>query len=89
MGIAADPTTGGYWEVAADGGVFAFDAPFYGSMGGQHLNAPIVGISATPDGKGYREVAADGGLFSFGAPFTARWVASTCRLPSSASPPTP
>jgi hypothetical protein len=31
VGMAADPTTGGYWEVAADGGVFAFHAPFYGS----------------------------------------------------------
>jgi hypothetical protein len=39
-------TTGGYWEVAADGGVFAFDAPFFGSMGGKALNAPVVGIAA-------------------------------------------
>ena len=38
----------GYWEVAADGGVFAFgDAKFYGSMGTQYLNGPIVGMSAT------------------------------------------
>ena len=35
-------------------------------MGGQHLNAPIVGIAATPDGKGYWLVAADGGIFAFG-----------------------
>jgi len=57
----------GYWEVAADGGVFAFgDAGFSGSMGGQHLNAPIVAIAATPDGGGYWEVAADGGVFAFG-----------------------
>ena len=34
-----------YWEVASDGGVFAFNAPFSGSMGGTHLNAPIVGIT--------------------------------------------
>ena len=45
VGIAADPLTGGYWEVASDGGVFAFNAPFSGSMGGTHLNAPIVGIT--------------------------------------------
>jgi hypothetical protein len=52
---------------AADGGVFAFcGAPFYGSMGGQHLNQPIVGIAATPDGGGYWLVASDGGVFSFG-----------------------
>ena len=30
-GMAADPATGGYWLVAADGGVFAYDAPFYGA----------------------------------------------------------
>ncbi|MHB8288422.1 MAG: fibronectin type III domain-containing protein, partial [Acidimicrobiales bacterium] len=70
---AANPPPGategapGYWEVAADGGLFAFgDAKFYGSMGGKPLNAPIVGFAATPDGKGYWEVAADGGLFAFG-----------------------
>jgi hypothetical protein len=57
----------GYWLVAADGGVFSFgDANFYGSMGGQHLNAPVVGMASTPDGKGYWLVAADGGVFSFG-----------------------
>jgi len=59
--------TPGYWEVGSDGGIFSFgDAHFYGSMGGQHLNAPIVGMAATPDRKGYWEVAADGGVFSFG-----------------------
>ena len=53
--------------MASDGGIFAFgDAPFYGSMGGQHLNQPIVGMAATPDGGGYWLVAADGGIFSFG-----------------------
>ena len=30
-GMAADPATGGYWLVAADGGVFAYDAPFLGA----------------------------------------------------------
>ena len=57
----------GYWEVASDGGLFAFgDAHFYGSMGAKPLNKPIVGIATTPDGKGYWEVASDGGLFAFG-----------------------
>ena len=61
------PDGKGYWEVASDGGVFAFgDAGFYGSMGGKSLNAPVVGITATPDGKGYWEVASDGGVFAFG-----------------------
>jgi hypothetical protein len=62
-----------YWAVASDGGVFAFGGlPFYGSMGGRHLNAPMVGIAPTEvaagaDGKGYWTVASDGGVFSFGA----------------------
>jgi len=57
----------GYWTVASDGGIFAFgDANFYGSMGGQHLNAPMVGMARTPDSLGYWTVAADGGIFSFG-----------------------
>ena len=60
-------TLPGYWFVASDGGIFSFgDAAFYGSMGGKHLNAPIVGMAATPDGKGYWFVASDGGIFSFG-----------------------
>ena len=42
----------GYWEVASDGGLFSFGtANFYGSMGGQPLNKPIVGMAATPDGR--------------------------------------
>ena len=67
VGIAGTPDGHGYWEVAADGGVFAFgDAQFYGSMGSQHLNAPVVGLAATPDGRGYWLVASDGGVFAFG-----------------------
>ncbi len=46
VGMAAVPGGGGYWEVASDGGIFAFgDAKFYGSMGGQPLNQPIVAIT--------------------------------------------
>ena len=67
VGIAATPDGKGYWEVASDGGIFSFgDASFAGSVGGQHLNAPVAGLAATPDGKGYWEVASDGGIFSFG-----------------------
>jgi hypothetical protein len=56
----------GYWMVASDGGVFNYDAAFFGSMGGKPLNKPIVGLAHTPGNQGYWEVASDGGIFSFG-----------------------
>ncbi|HEY5077617.1 MAG TPA: hypothetical protein VIJ48_08950, partial [Acidimicrobiia bacterium] len=60
----------GYWLVASDGGIFAFNAPFFGSTGSIRLNQPIVGMAASPDRHGYWFVARDGGVFSFGdAPF--------------------
>jgi hypothetical protein len=31
--------------VAADGGIFSFSAPFFGSEGGLPLNRPIVGMA--------------------------------------------
>ncbi len=80
VGIAAS-TTGGYWLVASDGGIFAFGgAPFKGSMGNRHLVSPVVGITSSSGltrnsasersgGPGYWMVAADGGVFSFDEPF--------------------
>jgi hypothetical protein len=59
----------GYRLVASDGGVFCFTAPFKGSMGGTHLNAPIVGIASDLHTGGYWLVASDGGVFAFTAPF--------------------
>jgi hypothetical protein len=59
----------GYWLVASDGGVFAFDAPFRGSMGGRPLNQPVRGMVRYGDG--YVMVAEDGGIFAFSdRPFT-------------------
>ena len=69
VGMAVDRATGGYWLVGADGGVFAFNAPWLGSTGDLRLNAPVVGMSATLDGSGYWLVAADGGVFAYDAPF--------------------
>jgi hypothetical protein len=67
VAVARTPTGRGGWVAGSDGAVFAFgDARFYGSMGGRHLNQPIVGMAATPSGKGYWLVATDGGIFSFG-----------------------
>ena len=59
----------GYRFVASDGGVFNYGAgaPYLGSMGGQHLNKPIVGMAVMPAGDGYYLVASDGGIFSYGS----------------------
>ena len=66
-GWPGTPDGGGYWLVAADGGVFRFgDATFHGSAGGIQLNKPIVGMAVTPDGGGYWLVASDGGVFRYG-----------------------
>ena len=49
--IASTPSGHGYWEVAADGGVFTFGrARFYGSTGSLTLNKPIVGMESAPGG---------------------------------------
>lgn len=67
VGVAVDRATGGYWLVAKDGGVFAFNAPYMGGEGGTVLNKPIVGMAATRNGNGYDLVASDGGVFTFGS----------------------
>ena len=63
---AGDATTGGYWLVATDGGVFAFGAPFEGSAGALPLVRPVVGMTPTADDRGYWLVASDGGIFAYG-----------------------
>ena len=61
------PNEKGYWLAASDGGIFSFgNAPFFGSMAGTRLRAPVIGLAPTRDDGGYWEVAADGGIFSFG-----------------------
>lgn len=67
--IVGTPSGGvsGYMMLANDGGIFSMgNAPFFGSMGGKPLNAPIRSFAKTPSGNGYWEVASDGGIFSFG-----------------------
>jgi SpoIID/LytB domain protein len=80
---------GGYWILGEDGGVFSFDVPFYGSMGGQRLNRPVVGMEASATRQGYWLVAGDGGIFSFGdAPFYGSTGAMRLNQPVVAMAPT-
>jgi len=47
VGIAATPDGNGYWEVAPDGGFFAFgDAAYVGSATGQIVGNSVVGITS-------------------------------------------
>ena len=57
---------GGYRLVASDGGMFSFNAPFYGSTGDMTLPAPVVSTVSTPSGKGYWLVGRDGSVYPFG-----------------------
>ena len=50
VGMSATSDGQGYWLQGADGGIFSYgDATFEGSMGGQRLNAPMVGIASATD----------------------------------------
>ena len=91
VGAAASPNGGGYYLVAADGGVFDFgDAHFAGSAysigytglhGSNPLPSPVSGIAPDPNGNGYWAITKSGKLLAFG---------SAATLPSvSTSPVTP
>ncbi|HEY4410149.1 MAG TPA: hypothetical protein VGO87_09715, partial [Acidimicrobiia bacterium] len=67
VSVAADPDGAGYWLAGADGGVFAFDAQFRGSVPPRVLNRPLAQMVAGE--AGYLLVARDGGVFAFGPPF--------------------
>jgi hypothetical protein len=54
--------------VASDGGVFDFNASFYGSTGNLKLNAPVISGLNNNSYDGYWLVAADGGVFTFSPP---------------------
>ena len=70
VGIATDSQTGGYWEVAADGGIFSLRHPLL-RVDGQHPSQrPDRRHGGRPGwlvGTGF--VASDGGIFTYDEPF--------------------
>jgi hypothetical protein len=67
VGMAATPDGGGYWEVAADGGVFSFgDAKFFGAGTDLHLKRNVIGMAVAQSARGYWLATNNGGVYSFG-----------------------
>ena len=75
----ATPAAGGYWLLGADGGVFAFGAPFFGSGASDRTRCPpntadrslpsgtCLAMASTPDGGGYWILNTDTGvIYPFG-----------------------
>ena len=71
------PPGSGYWLVGADGNVYPFGVPAFGSLNGTRPAQPLTGAAVTPAGNGYWLVGTDGGVFSFG---DARFFGSTGAL---------
>jgi hypothetical protein len=70
IGLTAATAGPGYWEVAADGGVFSYgSAKYQGSTAAVTLDAPITGMASDKATGGYWLVSSDGGVFSYGSPF--------------------
>ncbi len=56
----------GYNLGAADGGLFSFGTPFFGSAAGTASSSPYVGIATAPGGDGYWLANAGGAVSNFG-----------------------
>ncbi len=57
----------GYWLAAADGGIFSYGVPFFGSQSGTALSQPIMGMAAVPGGTGgYNLAEGNGTVFADG-----------------------
>jgi peptidoglycan/xylan/chitin deacetylase (PgdA/CDA1 family) len=67
-GIATDPDTGGYWLLAANGGVLAHGAPFYGQLSGK-LGKHVTAVAIAASRGGYLVLTSDGAVHAFGAPY--------------------
>jgi hypothetical protein len=52
--------------VAADGGIFSFGAPFFGSLGNTPPAAGVETMAPSTDGNGYYMLGNDGAVYAFG-----------------------
>jgi alpha-tubulin suppressor-like RCC1 family protein len=66
-GYAVIGMNGSVWALGPQSATTAPIPPFFGSMAGHPLNAPVVGAAFTPRHDGYWLVASDGGIFTFGS----------------------
>ncbi|MDQ3943922.1 MAG: peptidoglycan recognition protein [Actinomycetota bacterium] len=66
VSIAAHPDGRGYWLLGADGGVFAVDTGFFGSLAGRKPPPEAVQLRVTRTGDGYYVAAGDGAVYAFG-----------------------
>jgi hypothetical protein len=66
VAITAHPDGRGYWLLGADGGVFAIDTTFFGSVADRKPQPSTVQLRATPTGEGYYVAGDDGAVFVFG-----------------------
>lgn len=64
--LALNAAGTGYWIAARDGGVFAFAAGFYGSLGDGGNPYDVIAIEAAADDEGYWLADTIGGVFAFG-----------------------
>jgi N-acetylmuramoyl-L-alanine amidase-like protein len=66
VSMAASPSGRGYWLVASDGGVFAVNVPFRGSVPQHQTYGRAVQLRVTDSGDGYYVAGGDGAMFAFG-----------------------
>ena len=66
VSLAAAPSGRGYWLVARDGGVFAVNVSFRGSVPERRASTRAVQIRVSESGEGYYVAGEDGAVFAFG-----------------------
>jgi hypothetical protein len=64
--MSTDSAGTGYTLVAADGGVFSFNSPYLGSLGGTPPITPVVALATLPGDQGYYLLDSEGNVYAFG-----------------------